>query len=276
MANSASTASSVASLVARTSRSPSVKALYRTCTEESGSSGAPDRQLAGSTVDGGDVVVVVGAVVVVASWWWWLDVVVVSWSSRTCSSWPWSTVPSSSLRSSTARPTSEHDGREQPGEDPPARVARDVPAAGAVAARSAADHRLRRAWPCVRSVTGTSTRVASPSRVVIGHERPSPSGTRRQSTLLRMVEADRPASVGCERCPRPARCDRGDLRQLCRSGGPLSVLTRGAHVLAGHHLDRACSTSSTSCRRPAYAELTDGARSEALRKLTFRALWWFR
>ena len=27
---------------------------------------------------------------------------------------------------------------------------------------------------------------------------------------------------------------------------------------------------------PAYAQLSDGARSEALRKLTFRALWWFR
>ena len=27
---------------------------------------------------------------------------------------------------------------------------------------------------------------------------------------------------------------------------------------------------------PAYAELSDGARSEALRKLTLRALWWFR
>ena len=27
---------------------------------------------------------------------------------------------------------------------------------------------------------------------------------------------------------------------------------------------------------PAYAELSDGARSEALRKLTYRALWWFR
>ena len=27
---------------------------------------------------------------------------------------------------------------------------------------------------------------------------------------------------------------------------------------------------------PAFAELSDGARSEALRKLTFRALWWFR
>jgi uncharacterized membrane protein len=27
---------------------------------------------------------------------------------------------------------------------------------------------------------------------------------------------------------------------------------------------------------PSYAELSDGARSEALRKLTFRALWWFR
>jgi uncharacterized membrane protein len=27
---------------------------------------------------------------------------------------------------------------------------------------------------------------------------------------------------------------------------------------------------------PSFAELSDGARSEALRKLTFRALWWFR
>src|SRR5262245_37507863 len=27
---------------------------------------------------------------------------------------------------------------------------------------------------------------------------------------------------------------------------------------------------------PAFAELSDGARSEALRKITFRALWWFR
>lgn len=57
--------------------------------------------------------------------------------------------------------------------------------------------------------------------------------------------------------------------------GPLSVLTRGAHVLAGVTWIGLLYFFNF-VQTPAYAELTDGARSEALRKLTFRALWWFR
>ena len=57
--------------------------------------------------------------------------------------------------------------------------------------------------------------------------------------------------------------------------GPLSLLTRGAHVLAGVTWVGLLYFFNF-VQTPAYAELTDGARSEALRKLTFRALWWFR
>lgn len=57
--------------------------------------------------------------------------------------------------------------------------------------------------------------------------------------------------------------------------GPLSVLTRGAHVLAGITWIGLLYFFNF-VQTPAYAELSDGARSEALRKLTFRALWWFR
>lgn len=57
--------------------------------------------------------------------------------------------------------------------------------------------------------------------------------------------------------------------------GPLSVLTRGAHVIAGITWIGLLYFFNF-VQTPAYAELTDGARSEALRKLTFRALWWFR
>ena len=57
--------------------------------------------------------------------------------------------------------------------------------------------------------------------------------------------------------------------------GPLSVLTRGAHVLAGVTWIGLLYFFNF-VQVPAYAELSDGARSEALRKLTFRALWWFR
>jgi uncharacterized membrane protein len=58
-------------------------------------------------------------------------------------------------------------------------------------------------------------------------------------------------------------------------GGPLSVLTRGAHVLAGVTWIGLLYFFNF-VQTPAYAQLSDGARSEALRKLTFRALWWFR
>lgn len=57
--------------------------------------------------------------------------------------------------------------------------------------------------------------------------------------------------------------------------GPLSVLTRGAHVLVGVTWIGLLYFFNF-VQVPAYAELSDGARSEALRKLTFRALWWFR
>lgn len=57
--------------------------------------------------------------------------------------------------------------------------------------------------------------------------------------------------------------------------GPLSTLTRAAHVLAGITWIGLLYFFNF-VQTPAFAELTDGARSEALRKLTFRALWWFR
>jgi len=57
--------------------------------------------------------------------------------------------------------------------------------------------------------------------------------------------------------------------------GPLSFLTRSAHVLAGVTWIGLLYFFNF-VQVPAFAELSDGARSEALRKLTFRALWWFR
>jgi uncharacterized membrane protein len=58
-------------------------------------------------------------------------------------------------------------------------------------------------------------------------------------------------------------------------GGPLSVLTRGAHVLAGITWIGLLYFFNF-VQTPAFGQLSDGARSEALRKITFRALWWFR
>jgi uncharacterized membrane protein len=58
-------------------------------------------------------------------------------------------------------------------------------------------------------------------------------------------------------------------------GGALSVLGRAAHVLTGVTWVGLLYFFNF-VQVPAYAELSDGARSEALRKLTFRALWWFR
>ena len=57
--------------------------------------------------------------------------------------------------------------------------------------------------------------------------------------------------------------------------GGLSVLSRFGHVLAGVTWIGLLYFFNF-VQVPAYAELSDGARSEALRKLTFRALWWFR
>ena len=57
--------------------------------------------------------------------------------------------------------------------------------------------------------------------------------------------------------------------------GALQFLTRTGHILAGITWIGLLYFFNV-VQVPAYAELTDGARSEALRKLTFRALWWFR
>jgi len=57
--------------------------------------------------------------------------------------------------------------------------------------------------------------------------------------------------------------------------GALSVLGRAGHILAGVTWIGLLYFFNF-VQTPSYAELSDGARSEALRKLTFRALWWFR
>lgn len=57
--------------------------------------------------------------------------------------------------------------------------------------------------------------------------------------------------------------------------GPLAFLTRSAHVLAGLTWIGLLYFFNF-VQVPSYAQLSDSARSEALRKLTFRALWWFR
>jgi uncharacterized membrane protein len=57
--------------------------------------------------------------------------------------------------------------------------------------------------------------------------------------------------------------------------GPLSFLTRVGHVLAGITWIGLLYFFNF-VQVPAYAEFSDSARSEGLRKLTFRALWWFR
>ncbi len=57
--------------------------------------------------------------------------------------------------------------------------------------------------------------------------------------------------------------------------GALSFLTRTAHVFAGVTWIGLLYFFNF-VQTPSYAELSEGARSEALRKLTFRALWWFR
>jgi uncharacterized membrane protein len=57
--------------------------------------------------------------------------------------------------------------------------------------------------------------------------------------------------------------------------GAFQFLARSGHILAGVTWIGLLYFFNV-VQVPAYAELSDGARSEALRKLTFRALWWFR
>ena len=58
-------------------------------------------------------------------------------------------------------------------------------------------------------------------------------------------------------------------------GGALSVMGRFAHIISGVTWIGLLYFFNF-VQVPSYAELSDSARSEALRKLTFRALWWFR
>jgi uncharacterized membrane protein len=57
--------------------------------------------------------------------------------------------------------------------------------------------------------------------------------------------------------------------------GAFQMISRTGHILAGITWIGLLYFFNV-VQVPAYAELSDGARSEALRKLTFRALWWFR
>jgi uncharacterized membrane protein len=59
------------------------------------------------------------------------------------------------------------------------------------------------------------------------------------------------------------------------ANGALAVLTRASHILVGITWIGLLYFFNF-VQVPAFADLSDGARSEALRKLTFRALWWFR
>jgi uncharacterized membrane protein len=65
------------------------------------------------------------------------------------------------------------------------------------------------------------------------------------------------------------------FKDFADPNGPLSFLTRYAHIISGVTWIGLLYFFNF-VQVPAYAELSDGARSEALRKLTFRALWWFR
>jgi uncharacterized membrane protein len=57
--------------------------------------------------------------------------------------------------------------------------------------------------------------------------------------------------------------------------GAFSMLARAAHILAGITWIGLLYFFNF-VQTPAFAQLSDGARGEALRKITFRALWWFR
>ncbi len=57
--------------------------------------------------------------------------------------------------------------------------------------------------------------------------------------------------------------------------GPFEFLARWGHILSGVTWIGLLYFFNF-VQVPAYAKLSDGARSEALRNITFRALWWFR
>lgn len=57
--------------------------------------------------------------------------------------------------------------------------------------------------------------------------------------------------------------------------GAFSMLSRAGHILAGITWIGLLYFFNF-VQTPAFPQLSDGARSEALRKITFRAMWWFR
>jgi uncharacterized membrane protein len=59
------------------------------------------------------------------------------------------------------------------------------------------------------------------------------------------------------------------------AGGSFEMLSRAGHILAGITWIGLLYFFNF-VQTPAFAQLSDGARGEALRKITFRALWWFR
>lgn len=65
------------------------------------------------------------------------------------------------------------------------------------------------------------------------------------------------------------------FNRFFEAGGAFEVLARAGHILMGITWIGLLYFFNF-VQTPSYAQLSDGARSEALRKLTFRALWWFR
>jgi uncharacterized membrane protein len=59
------------------------------------------------------------------------------------------------------------------------------------------------------------------------------------------------------------------------AAGPWEMISRAGHILSGITWIGLLYFFNF-VQVPAYAQLSDGARSEALRNLTWRALWWFR
>jgi uncharacterized membrane protein len=65
------------------------------------------------------------------------------------------------------------------------------------------------------------------------------------------------------------------FNHLFDPGGSWEMFSRVAHILSGITWIGLLYFFNY-VQVPAFAELSDGARSEALRKITYRALWWFR
>ena len=65
------------------------------------------------------------------------------------------------------------------------------------------------------------------------------------------------------------------FNRFFEDGGSFEMLSRAGHILSGITWIGLLYFFNF-VQTPAFAQLSDGARGEALRKITFRALWWFR